>query len=83
MSEVASAYWIDVKSKVTGDGTGSMEGILKDASAMDGRQLVTFIVYDLPNRDCKAKASNGEICCTYNADKTCNYTAGGDCSAGI
>ena len=31
----------------------------------------------------KAKASNGEICCTYNSDKTCNYAATGDCSAGI
>ena len=37
----------------------------------------------MPNRDCHAKASNGEICCTYNADKTCNYDAGGDCAAGI
>ena len=44
---------------------------------------VVLIVYDLPNRDCHAKASNGEICCTYNADKTCNYDASGDCSDGI
>jgi len=46
-------------------------------------QLVVFIVYDLPNRDCHAFASNGEICCTANPDGTCNFNAGGDCSTGI
>jgi len=45
--------------------------------------LVLFIVYDLPNRDCHAMASNGEICCTSNPDGTCNYNANGDCSTGI
>jgi len=45
--------------------------------------MVTLIVYDLPNRDCRAKASNGEICCHANDDGTCNYDMGGDCSAGI
>jgi len=83
MQNVSSAYWIDVKRKVQGTATDSMEGILMDAASKSSRQLVTFIVYDLPNRDCHAKASNGEICCTYNADKTCNYDASGDCSAGI
>ena len=82
MLTVPSAYWIDVKSKLTGSTTSSVEGILKDAVAK-GSKLVVFIVYDLPNRDCHAKASNGEICCTYNADRTCNYDASGDCSAGI
>jgi cellulose 1,4-beta-cellobiosidase len=54
---------------------------LIDAAAKG--ELVVFIVYDLPNRDCHAKASNGEICCTSNSDGTCNYEVGGDCSAGI
>jgi cellulose 1,4-beta-cellobiosidase len=44
---------------------------------------VVFIVYDLPNRDCHAKASNGEICCYNNSDGTCNYEQGGDCADGI
>jgi cellulose 1,4-beta-cellobiosidase len=61
-----------------------MQGILEDAKSKPTRQLVVFIVYDLPNRDCKAKASNGEICCTYKADgKTCDYLAPGDCANGI
>jgi cellulose 1,4-beta-cellobiosidase len=81
MRSVASAYWIDVMAKISGPGTKTVEGILKDASTKN--DLVVFIVYDLPNRDCHAKASNGEICCTSNADGTCDYNAGGDCADGI
>ena len=83
MMDVSSAYWIDVRAKITGNGTDSMQGILRDAVSQGTRQLVTFIVYDLPNRDCHAKASNGELCCSYNPDGTCNYLAGGDCSQGL
>jgi cellulose 1,4-beta-cellobiosidase len=84
MYTVPSAYWLDVMAKVNGSitNTTSAQGILADAKSK-GNQLVVLIVYDLPNRDCHAKSSNGEICCTYNSDKTCNYDAGGDCSAGI
>lgn len=82
MLDIGSAYWIDVKSKLHGTSTSSVEGILQDSKSQGGK-LVVFIVYDLPNRDCHAKASNGEICCTYNADRTCNYDATGDCSDGI
>jgi len=84
MRSVASAYWLDVMAKVDGTitNTSSAQGILADAQSK-GNQLVVFIVYDLANRDCHAKASNGEICCTYNADKTCNFDASGDCADGI
>lgn len=58
-----------------------MRGILADAQAKN--ELVVFIHYDVPNRDCKAVASNGEICCSYKADGRCDYTASGDCSAGL
>jgi len=83
MRNVASAYWIDVMAKISGTDTKSVQGILKDASSKSPIPLVVFIVYDLPNRDCHAKASNGEICCNPNADGTCNYDMGGDCAAGI
>ena len=46
--------------KTTGSTTDSMEGILEDALNKPVPELVVFIVYDLPNRDCHAKASNGE-----------------------
>jgi len=82
MRNVPSAYWLDVMAKITPNTTTAAAGILADAQKK-GNQLVVFIVYDLPNRDCHAKASNGEICCTYNADKTCNFDASGDCAAGI
>jgi cellulose 1,4-beta-cellobiosidase len=83
MKTVPSAYWIDVKAKIRGNGTKSLEGIIKDAIARPQREMAVFIFYDLPNRDCKAKASNGEICCTKKPDGRCDYHAGGDCAEGL
>lgn len=83
MLNVSSAYWIDVKAKISGAGTGTVEGILTDAASASPSKLVVFIVYDLPNRDCHAKASNGEICCTYDASGLCDYMAAGNCEDGI
>jgi len=83
MRNVPSAYWLDVKAKIKGTGTTTAQGILTDASKQNPIPVVTFIVYDLPNRDCHAKASNGEICCNPNADGTCNYDQGGDCATGL
>jgi hypothetical protein len=83
--QVASAYWLDVMAKVqyNTSTTTTAAGILYAASQQNPPALATLIVYDLPNRDCHAKASNGEICCTYNPDGTCDYDAGGDCADGI
>lgn len=83
MRTVPSAYWIDVKAKIRGSNTTTVEGILNDASRKSPPHLVVFIVYDLPNRDCHAKASNGEICCYYNDDRTCDYNKAGDCAEGL
>ena len=72
MQGVPSAFWIDVKSKIKKgnghDDINTVEGILEDAAQCDPAPLVVFIVYDLPNRDCYALASNGEICCHKGAD---------------
>ncbi|KAJ1462088.1 1, 4-beta cellobiohydrolase [Pelagophyceae sp. CCMP2097] len=84
MKSVASAYWIDVKSKIELESTSGLRGILLDASRQSPPPLCVFIVYDLPNRDCHAKASNGEICCTYNDDGTCDYEVfGSSCTEGL
>jgi cellulose 1,4-beta-cellobiosidase len=83
MRDVPSAYWIDVKEKIKGNTTHSLEGILQDAASKSPPQLVTVIWYDLPNRDCDAKASNGQICCTKNSDGTCDYDTTGDCAEGL
>lgn len=83
MRIVPSAYWLDKANKIRGTNTTTAEGILMDAARKTPAQLVVFIVYDLPNRDCHAKASNGEICCNSNSDGTCNYDLAGDCASGI
>lgn len=33
---------------------------VKDAKAKGGNYIIPLVVYDLPNRDCAALASNGE-----------------------
>jgi len=68
MKNVASAYWIDVKNKIDDTSLRGMRGILADSAAKATPELVTFMHYDVPNRDCKAVASNGEICCTYKSN---------------
>jgi len=85
MMDVPSAYWLDKRDKIFGSSTDSMEGILQDAASKPEPELVVFIVYDLPNRDCHAKASNGELCCSYKEDGRCDYLAVGDgsCSEGL
>jgi len=86
MQQVPSAYWIDVKAKIRGDDPNdprTLEGILKDAASKSPPELVVVIWYDLPNRDCDALASNGEICCTKKPDGRCNYLEPGDCADGI
>ena len=61
MRRVPSAFWIDSKQKIRG-GRSSLEGVLADAAASGSSPpLCVFVFYDLPNRDCNAKASNGEI----------------------
>merc|ERR1719375_100439 len=83
MKNVPSAYWIDVKAKIDDKSLRGMRGILADAASHATPPLVVLMHYDVPNRDCKAVASNGEICCTYKSDGRCDYTAVGDCSEGI
>ena len=53
---IGAANWIDSMSKIS-----SVEPILKAAQASG--ELPMFVIYDLPNRDCDALASNGEILC--------------------
>lgn len=54
MRETASVYWLDVKTKVPSGNdstTYTAEGILRDATSQSPVPLVSFIVYNLPNRD--------------------------------
>jgi len=87
MLSVPSAFWVDRIAKVrasTAGGGASLEGLLRDAASQASPPLVVVILYDLPNRDCHALASNGEICCEYLTDGTCNYESlDGSCNVGL
>lgn len=83
MQSTPSAYWIDTKDKIRGTSPTCVEGILRDAASKPTPELVVFMWYDLPNRDCDAKASNGEICCAKLSDGRCDYMHPGDCADGI
>lgn len=56
---IGAANWIDSMAKIS-----SVEPILKAAQASGETPM--FVIYDLPNRDCAALASNGEIVCEDN-----------------
>jgi cellulose 1,4-beta-cellobiosidase len=79
-----SAFWIDRRAKIRGSSLDTLEGILADAARNPVKQTAVFMVYNLPNRDCNARASNGELCCTYLPDGRCDYSKNTDnCQAGL
>ncbi|KAG5998514.1 Exoglucanase 2 [Claviceps lovelessii] len=58
VAEVPAFFWLDTLSKIP-----DMEKILADIRAANrkgGNYAGQFVVYDLPDRDCAAAASNGE-----------------------
>jgi len=67
---VPTAYWLDKMSKIVNISV-ILDGALAQQKQTGIPTVTTFIIYDVPNRDCAAAASNGEILC---ADSTC--TAG-------
>lgn len=91
LATVPSAFWIDTKDKIVGaDQPGTLEAILASAAALadqnDGvAPLCTFVWYNLPNRDCHAKASSGEICCSGRLpDGRCDLSPqSGGCQEGL
>jgi len=64
---VPVAYWIDRIARIPNI-TAPLDGAKAQKAKTGKPTLMTFIIYDLPNRDCAALASNGEITC---ADQTC------------
>ncbi len=66
VAQYSTAVWLDSMAAVTG-GTGyprSLAGHLDAALSQEtGGQpvVITLVIYDLPNRDCAALASNGEL----------------------
>jgi len=64
---IPAAYWIDTISRI-GNISRVLDGALAQQNKTGRKTLTVFIVYDLPERDCAAAASNGEILCK---DSTC------------
>lgn len=80
MFNLGSAVWIDRISKIDAGANRSsqslsLHSVFADASRAPNPPLVVAVLYNLPNRDCHALASNGELCCQYAADGTCTYAA--------
>ncbi|KAF1957389.1 cellobiohydrolase-like protein II precursor [Byssothecium circinans] len=53
VAQVGTFLWIDTRARIS-----VIEDNLKDVPC---DQLAAFVIYDLPGRDCAAKASNGEL----------------------
>jgi len=59
---IGAANWIDSMAAIA-----KIEPILKGAQDVGKGELAMFVIYDLPNRDCSAGSSNGEILCEDNS----------------
>jgi len=69
IANTSTAVWLDRIGAIT-DGLG-LEGHLDEAVAQDAANgsrplVITVVIYDLPNRDCAALASNGELLIAEN-----------------
>lgn len=64
---ISTAYWIDRMARIP-NVSAVLQGALEQQTKTGRPTLTVFVVYDLPDRDCAAAASNGEISC---ADSTC------------
>lgn len=84
MKSAGSALWLDKmkRTEERPDDRGTLAGALKDAASQNPVPVVTFVVYNLPNRDCDAGASLGELCCARKPDGSCDFLAN-KCTAGL
>lgn len=76
VAQYPTAIWLDSMAAVTG-GTGystSLLGYLQDAESQAATSslpvVMTIVIYDLPDRDCSALASNGELQIANNGLQT-------------
>ncbi|WP_428241259.1 glycoside hydrolase family 6 protein [Gynuella sp.] len=61
IADINTAVWMDRIGAI--EGTSTLMGLRDhlNEALVQGANLFMFVVYDLPNRDCKALASNGEL----------------------
>jgi cellulose 1,4-beta-cellobiosidase len=72
VAQYSTAVWLDSMGAVSG-GTGYTTGLAghldnaeKQAASSSEPVVITFVIYDLPDRDCAALASNGEFSIANN-----------------
>jgi hypothetical protein len=73
------AVWIDRKAALP----DLKEALAAATRASHNPPLIVVVLYNLPNRDCAAKASAGEICCHRAVDGGCANVADGGCEGGL
>lgn len=87
VASVSTAFWMSQRIPETdpSDPTNlnTLLGVLTDAASKSPVPLVTAVVYNLPNRDCDAGASAGEICCLKRANGSCNFEDSRECNGGL
>ena len=66
VAEVGTFAWLDSAAKVPTIGTYLKDIQQKNAAGASPPIIGAFVVYDLPNRDCAAAASNGEYSVANN-----------------
>lgn len=65
IANVPTFTWLDSVSKIPDLGT-DLAAAKKLQDSTGQKQVVQIVVYDLPDRDCAAKASNGEFSIANN-----------------
>ena len=73
-----TAVWLPSNGAVT-----DFSFVMEALSAQREPPLVVVVLYNLPNRDCAAGASAGEICCFRRADGTCDLNFADSCERGL
>ena len=66
VADIPTFIWLDSVSKIP-----SLDTYMADAATKSGCTIMPIVIYDLPNRDCHAKASNGEF--TISNNGVANY----------
>ena len=64
---VATALWLDSIEHSKARFINALEWMKKN-----GKTNIIVIVYNVPNRDCHAVASNGELCCSKTSEGYCD-----------
>lgn len=64
VAKVGSYVWLDTRAKIPTMDTYLAD--IKSKNAAGAKLMGTFVVYDLPDRDCAALASNGELSIANN-----------------